>query len=278
MSYILRSSRLPIGVAAIWLALASVATAAPAVYSGFDVSFTKPAYADPTLPENQDLLTANVALTRGSIQGLYNAVQEAGWAGDRSSPADTEWATAWNNDIFETIAASNWSALSYTTWAEAYGGFQNLQYNITQLNAVVHLTTDDVYLDLWFTDWSSGGGGTFTYYRSTLPPPGPATTGDYNGNGVVDAADYTVWRDTLGQSVASPGDGADGNLSGTIDPGDFTFWKEHFGELVPGPGAGAAAAAVPEPAAALLCLLGLALVLRPARPYSAPRSEVAQFC
>ena len=24
--------------------------------------------------------------------------------------------------------------------------------------------------------------------------------GDYNGNGVVDAADYTVWRDSLGQT------------------------------------------------------------------------------
>ena len=24
--------------------------------------------------------------------------------------------------------------------------------------------------------------------------------GDYNHNGIVDAADYTVWRDTLGQT------------------------------------------------------------------------------
>ena len=26
-------------------------------------------------------------------------------------------------------------------------------------------------------------------------------TGDYNGNGIVDAADYTVWRDTLGSTT-----------------------------------------------------------------------------
>ena len=29
----------------------------------------------------------------------------------------------------------------------------------------------------------------------------PATTGDYNGDMTVDAADYTVWRNTLGNQV-----------------------------------------------------------------------------
>ena len=52
--------------------------------------------------------------------------------------------------------------------------------------------------------------------------------GDYNENGVVDAADYTIWRNTLGQSVL-PGRGADGNLNGTIDAGDFAVWKSKLG-------------------------------------------------
>ena len=39
--------------------------------------------------------------------------------------------------------------------------------------------------------------------------PPPETTGDYNGDGTVDAADYTVWRDTFGQEV-DEGTGADG--------------------------------------------------------------------
>lgn len=58
--------------------------------------------------------------------------------------------------------------------------------------------------------------------------------GDYNNNGVVDAADYTNWRDTLGQPVLNSGDGADGDESGAIDDGDYVFWKAHFGNVTKG--------------------------------------------
>ena len=58
--------------------------------------------------------------------------------------------------------------------------------------------------------------------------------GDYNNNGFVDAADYTVWRDTLGQEVLNPGDAADGDESGEIDAGDYDFWKDRFGLITKG--------------------------------------------
>ena len=109
---------------------------------------------------------------------------------------------------------------------------------------MVYLPLDEVYLDLRFTAWApvSCAGGAFTYERAAPPLAGP--TGDYNGNEVVDAADYTIWRDTLGQMVDNPGDGADGDASGTIDAPDHTHWKDRFGEIVPGAGAGATA--IPE--------------------------------
>ena len=74
-------------------------------------------------------------------------------------------------------------------------------------------------------------------------------TGDYNGNGVVDTADYVVWRDTFGQSVFWPGDQADGDQSGTIDQGDYEFWKQQFGANVT-TGRGESQT-VPEPATIL---------------------------
>jgi autotransporter-associated beta strand protein len=70
-----------------------------------------------------------------------------------------------------------------------------------------------------------------------------ALTGDFNGDGVVNAADYTVWRDTLGSTTLLV---ADANHNGVVDAGDLDIWKAHFGEHA-GNGAGAAAR-VPEPA------------------------------
>ncbi len=75
---------------------------------------------------------------------------------------------------------------------------------------------------------------------------------DYNLNGVVDAADYTVWRDSYGQT--GTGLPADGNGDGTVDDADYDQWKTYYGRVtsVPGSGASLSVGAVPEPASWLL--------------------------
>jgi hypothetical protein len=80
--------------------------------------------------------------------------------------------------------------------------------------------------------------------------------GDYNRNGVVDASDYVVWRDTLGQLGA--GLAADGDSDGTIDQDDYDVWRAHFGQTASsGASASASAsAAIPEPGTLVLLLLG----------------------
>jgi hypothetical protein len=84
-----------------------------------------------------------------------------------------------------------------------------------------------------------------------------ALPGDYNRNGAVDAADYVVWRKTLGQ-VATMFTGADGNGDGTIDNDDFAIWRGNFGTTVtPGSGAGNHPA-VPEPPTYLLLVMLIA--------------------
>ena len=52
-----------------------------------------------------------------------------------------------------------------------------------------------------------------------------ATAGDYNANGTVDAADYTVWRDKLGSSTTLPND----STPGTVVQADYDVWKSNFG-------------------------------------------------
>jgi hypothetical protein len=88
--------------------------------------------------------------------------------------------------------------------------------------------------------------------------------GDYNDDGVVDAADYVVWRNDLGTTGLALGTGADGNGNGVIDAGDHTVWREYFGELA---GGSVALATVPEPhsAIALGLFAGLVAWLRRTR-------------
>jgi hypothetical protein len=86
------------------------------------------------------------------------------------------------------------------------------------------------------------------------PPPPANVLGDYNDNDIVDAADFVSWRKWLNQSVTLPND----ETPGSVVQADYTVWRKNFGK-VPGAGAGAAIA-TPEPAGALLFVIGGFLV------------------
>ncbi|HEX5470997.1 MAG TPA: hypothetical protein VFW73_03880, partial [Lacipirellulaceae bacterium] len=76
--------------------------------------------------------------------------------------------------------------------------------------------------------------------------------GDYDHSGVVDSADYNLWRDTFGSTDNLP---ADGNHDGTVDAGDYLIWRRSAANAG-GAGAAVSAAPVPEPAAWVLLLCG----------------------
>ena len=81
--------------------------------------------------------------------------------------------------------------------------------------------------------------------------------GDYNGDGIVDASDYVMWRHNLGSEVETE---IDGDHSGRVDSGDFDVWRNSYGGQ-PAAGAALSQNAVPEPTsvsmlAACLALLG----------------------
>lgn len=75
-------------------------------------------------------------------------------------------------------------------------------------------------------------------------------TGDYDRNGVVDAADYDVWRDAYGSTELLD---ADGNSDGVIDAADYVVWRDALANT-------ASTASIPEPAGAVL--LAAALLTR----------------
>jgi hypothetical protein len=81
--------------------------------------------------------------------------------------------------------------------------------------------------------------GAFEVQPIIVPPD---LFGDYNLNGVVDAADYLVWRKTLGGTNVPAYSGADGDGDTTIDQDDYVVWRAHFGQTLPQPGSGASEA------------------------------------
>jgi len=79
--------------------------------------------------------------------------------------------------------------------------------------------------------------------------------GDYNDDGVVNASDYALWRESLGQTGA--GLTADSDRNEVIDVGDYTAWRANFSAMEVTMQTPAATATAPEPATALLLLAAM---------------------
>jgi hypothetical protein len=94
------------------------------------------------------------------------------------------------------------------------------------------------------------------YTAGVLSVVSAGTPGDYDNNGVVDAADYVVWRKYQGTTHALPNDPT-GGIIGTTQ---YSTWRSNFGKP-PGSGSGTpnyASTAVPEPATLVLTILAAA--------------------
>jgi hypothetical protein len=80
--------------------------------------------------------------------------------------------------------------------------------------------------------------------------------GDYNGDDVVDAVDYTVWRNNLNNPTEDAINNAGDGLNG-VDAQDYAWWKDRYGDTASGSG-GLAGGVVPEPGAFVLLVATLA--------------------
>ncbi len=83
---------------------------------------------------------------------------------------------------------------------------------------------------------------------------GTAFAGDFNDDGIVDAADYTVWRDNLGAAAYLLPNDVDG---GTIGTAQYNTWKSNFGNTQT---AAFSTSSVPEPTAVTIALLAGCIV------------------
>lgn len=80
--------------------------------------------------------------------------------------------------------------------------------------------------------------------------------GDYSSSWVVDAADYVLWRDTIGQTGPNPA--ADGDFDYDIDSADYDVWRSHFGNTYNA----LSSVGTPEPCTMILLAIAVSLPIR----------------
>ena len=147
----------------------------PFIWDGPKIIVEKISNTDWTQAENQDFLTNNVIFTRADNNSLFNIAKESSYDDfDYRSPIDTEWAQGTTAD-FGALTFSPWAYdMSFIEWCPPC--FENRDF-------VLHLITDDIYIDVKILSWQDGGmGGGFSYERSTASP-------DEDGDRVKDSLD-----------------------------------------------------------------------------------------
>jgi glucose/arabinose dehydrogenase len=173
---------------------------AATVWNGPTMTFVNLPGSDPSLPANQDRMVPDVYITRGGIQGIYNAALEGGFT-HFSSPANTEWSDG---------ALIDYASLTYHDWNTWAKLIHTGPPSTVGVAAVVHLISDDIYLSVTFTSWGGPGGG-FTYVRSTpVPvnqPPTVSITSPTNGASFTAPATVTI------NASANDSDGSVTNVS-----------------------------------------------------------------
>jgi hypothetical protein len=133
--------------------------------------------------------------------------------------------------IQTTDTFENWSTPT-TLWGlnhPSFAGSANSGDIFNYQIGMIELAPNDVLatLDVF--------GGRQIVFRPSL-----FESGDFNQDGAVDAADYTIWRDTLGSATDLR---ADANSNNVIDVEDYGIWRSNFGQ----PNAGGESAMTPVP-------------------------------
>ena len=124
-----------------------------------------------------------------------------------------------------------------------------IQYTV---DAVAPADTAFVRESLFFIQQLSQGGAVWFDNASLvrLTPDVVAVPGDYNSNGLVDAADYVVYRNSVGlATLTNRGSG----IVGPVGSADYNFWRSRFGST--SPGSGVSVASIPEPGTLVLLVL-----------------------
>jgi len=89
----------------------------------------------------------------------------------------------------------------------------------------------------------------------TLSVTAAGVAGDYNVDGVVNAADYTIWRNHLGHTFPLSNENPNAITPGVVDAEDYAFWKSRYGVTAGSGSAANSLAVIPEPTTVVLLIM-----------------------
>lgn len=145
--------------------------------------------------------------------------------------------------VFTSFGDVEYQEVIFEFWLPGYTGNFRIDWD-----QKVHASIDTVRVDTMIAVEASGGGSPF----SLTTVGGESLVGDYNGDNMVDDADYALWKTQFG----SAGPQADGNGDGIVNLADYTVWRDNLGAsqiaLVH-------STTVPEPASVFVLSVGLAV-------------------
>ncbi|MCO6045279.1 hypothetical protein NG895_15310 [Aeoliella sp. ICT_H6.2] len=218
----------------------------------------------PKNPENPFYDMDEVTLDDGTpINPEGDAWIDSGLGGFLATRA--EWAdeAADNMGKHKTPTVRNVAMVPYEGFTRAYmhnGVFKSLEEVVS-----FYATRDDgtwpdpEVADNMNTNWvgnlnlSASDQAALVAFMEALTDGYAILPGDFNGDDVVNIADYTLWRNNLG---APPGTLLNDPDNVVIGAAQYATWKANFGNTLPTPGA-QSTATIPEPTSAAILAAGM---------------------
>lgn len=148
-----------------------------------------------------------------------------------------------------TLVPDSTAPTQFQVWEIGSGGSYLSQDEMTAHFGLGGLANS---IDEVIVEWTSGLVQTYVDVSvNSLLQAEERLLGDFTGDGRVDAADYSVWRDSMGAvgfGLAADVPGPTGLPDGVVDHLDYNYWRANFGRSFSvGNGAGANSRMVPEP-------------------------------
>lgn len=203
--------------------------------TGSNIDFSATPY---VFDDNDDAALMEANVTSGSVANGATAVLF-----DDGLVTIADMVTMWGPGNY--VPVSNWTSLTngggdtIALWSSLadYLAEPVSDQDRTVVNATASVTYGDAIDEN--DPWPDNGGGSSLYLTDLGAAGGnnggaTQLLGDFNGDAVVDIADYVVWRNNLGSTDpdALAGNGEEtGGSANLVDADDYELWKSQFGQV-----------------------------------------------